>query len=82
MILQKDFSSFKMHIFNWEISQLCTFTSLNSAQSCKGKHEAGKGSRGMLCELEKIGASKEEDADDLKGEEKSLNSREEKLKER
>lgn len=58
MILQKDFSSFKMHIFNWEISQLCTFTSHNSAQSGKGRHKAGRGSREMLCELEKIEASK------------------------
>lgn len=82
MILQKDFSSFKMHIFHWEISQLCTFTSHNSAQSCKGKHEAGRGNGEMLHELEKIGARKEEDAGDLKGEEKSLSSKEVKLKER
>lgn len=36
----------------------------------------------MLHELEKIGARKEEDAGDLKGEEKSLSSKEVKLKER
>lgn len=58
MILQKYFRSFKMHIFNWEISQVCTFTSHNSAQAGKGRHEVGRGSREVLCELEKMGASK------------------------
>lgn len=47
-----------MHIFNWEISQLCTFTSHSSAQSGKERHEAGRGSREMICELQKIGPSK------------------------
>lgn len=58
MISEKAFSLFKCIFFNWEISQLCTFTSHNSVQSGKGRHEAGRGSREMLHELEKIGVSK------------------------
>lgn len=35
----------KCIIFNWEIFQLCTFTSHNPAQSGKRRHEAGRSSK-------------------------------------
>lgn len=80
MILQKYLTSFKMYIsFNRRIFQLCIFTICNSAWPGKVSHEVGRVQQGNVRgNTMRIGErwSKQEDAEDLKGKEKILISRE------